>query len=131
MQIIELELSHTNFYCPVTGEAISKDNEMVNEAAKSLKGYWVSEILLEPFIKDNQLKKAWETLVADCEAAEEKAENEDSELDEAFILDIDRIVKFFKDYNTPTSVVFEITTSGLSHGPNSSTVWYVIEMDKY
>ena len=129
MQIIELELSHFNLYCPATGEVISTEETGINEDAKSLLGYWVDEVFMEPFIKDEKLKIAWETLVSECEAAEEKAYEEDAELDEAFTLDIDRLVKFLKDYDAPTCVVFEISNSSLACGPVSNTAWHVVNME--
>lgn len=60
MQQIKLELNHTNFYCPATGVYILKDGEECNESAPSLMGYWVDEVIDEPFIKNPDLSTAWE-----------------------------------------------------------------------
>ena len=59
MQIIELELSHFNFYCPATGELLCNEDDGVNEQAKSLMGYWCDLVFEEPYIKDEILKKDW------------------------------------------------------------------------
>lgn len=72
---------------------------------------------MEPFIRDEKLMSAWEKLVSECEEAEEKADNEDTELDEAFELDTDRLVRFLKDYDAPTCIVFEITNCSFACGP--------------
>ena len=129
MQIIELELSHCNLYCPATGEVICNEETGMNENARSLMGYWVYEVYREPFIKNDKLEDAWEKLVSECEEAEERADEEDTELDEAFDLDTDRLVKFLKDYDAPNCIVYEITNCDFSCGPVVNTVWYVVNMN--
>jgi len=59
MQIVKLELSHFNFYCPATGEMILKADEMCNDKAKSLQGYWVDEIIEEPYFNNKEFEAAW------------------------------------------------------------------------
>jgi hypothetical protein len=58
MQLIELNLHHYNFYCPVTGKCISADGEPVNFEASSLRGYWVSEELESPRLYDDNFYEA-------------------------------------------------------------------------
>ena len=52
MQLIDLSLSHLNFYCPATGQLICNENDGANYEADSLMGYWSSYSLQEPFIKN-------------------------------------------------------------------------------
>jgi hypothetical protein len=59
MQIVSLKLDHYNFYCPVSGECISMEDEPLNENALSFKGYWFDEFWDEPSIKDERLKALW------------------------------------------------------------------------
>jgi hypothetical protein len=59
MQIISLKLDHYNFYCPVSGEYITLEDEPLNENALSFRGYWFDEFWDEPTIKDERLKALW------------------------------------------------------------------------
>lgn len=119
MQIVELELSHFNFYCPVTGEVITdEDAPPMNEDAKSLMGFWIDEVLHEPIIKDKLLETDWKKYVKKFE------KESDGDLP-----DYEDLRKFLSTYKSPTWVVFEITTSGFGHGFHSSTVWYIIDME--
>jgi len=119
MQIIEIELSHSNFYCPVTGEVISdEDAPPMNENAKSLMGFWIDAVLEEPIINDKILKSSWNRYVKKFE----KESGEDYP-------DCADLRKFLADYKNPTWIVFEITSSGIGHGIHSDTVWYVIDME--
>lgn len=128
MQIIELELSHLDLYCPATGELICNQEVGYNEAAKSLKGYWIDEVFMEPFIKDESLNAAWEKLVSECEEAQEKAEEEDTDLDEAYDLDTDRLFRFLADYDAPTWIVFQM--ANCDGGEVTNKGWFVVDMEK-
>jgi hypothetical protein len=119
MQLIQLELSHSNFFCPVTGEVIldEKDTPM-NDNAKSLMGFWHTELLEEPSIKNNSLKRAWDKLCLDLE--------KETGGDVAGYEDLE---EFLKNYDSQTWVVFVITNSGVGHGFSSSTHYFVIDME--
>jgi hypothetical protein len=59
MQLIDLVLNNYNFYCPVTGEFLSKDGEPVNFDASSLRGYWVSVEMENPFLYSDKFTNAY------------------------------------------------------------------------
>lgn len=111
MQIIDLDLSHWNFYCPVTGQKIFGDGEEPN-FPPSLKGLWIGEIPDTPEIKDPTLQAAWDNFI----------ENFD---DESF-LEPEDINDFLKKYNAPKWVAFYICS-----GPSfiNQSAWYIIDMD--
>lgn len=118
MQIIALELDHLNFFCPATGEQILSPTDC-NEEAASLKGYWVDEVLYEPFLKDEQLKKDFEAFMQYHE-----------EQEEYFSLGFKELEHFFTEFDAPNWVVFKITTRGIGcGGPMCSTVYKVIDMN--
>ena len=119
MQIVELELSHLNFYCPATGEVITdEDAPPMNENAQSLMGFWISEVLQEPIIKNKSLETGWKKYVKKIEEESGGDYPDDEDLR-----------KFLTDFKEPTWVVFEITNSGVGHGFDSNTVWFVIDME--
>ena len=120
MQIIELELSHYNFYCPATGELLCNEDDGVNEDAMSLMGYWCDLVFEEPCIKDETLKKDWKAF-EDKYADQNLGSSPDYKSFESWL----------KAYNRGNWVVFVITNSGMSCGPSSSTVWWVIDMDTF
>ena len=117
MQLLELELDHLNLFCPSTGEFILLEDEGVNEEAESLKGYWVDEVMYEPFIKDKKLQQAWDLFIEKYE--EEHADFPDYKEIEAFLV----------DYPQPNWVIYKITTCGMACGPIWSTVWTLIDMN--
>ena len=119
MQIVELELNHFNFYCPATGEFILMEDEPCNEDAASLMGYWVDEVINEPFLKDEQLKKDFEAFI-----------NYHEEEDEDFSLGFEELEQFLTEFEAPNWVVYKITTCGIGcGGPICSTVYFVIDMN--
>jgi len=118
MQIIELRLSHFNLYSPANGEAIANEEIGFNVDAKSLVGYWMDEVIGEPFIRNNEFASKWEELVA------EKEEELEDYLDYYEALEI-----FLKDYPCPTWIVFKITTGNKAGGPGDETLWVVIDME--
>lgn len=119
MQIVDLELTHLKFYCPATGEVIlDEDAPPINENAKSLMGYWISEVLMEPTINNKSLETGWKKFV---KKTEKETDGDEPEYDD--------IEVFMKKFKAPTWVVFAISTSGVGNGPYSSTVWLVVDMD--
>jgi hypothetical protein len=117
MQIIELRLSHFDLYSPVNGEPIANEDIGFNVDAKSLVGYWMDEVMNEPFIKNNEFASKWEERIA------EKEEELEDYLDYYEALET-----FLKEYSCPTWIVFKITTGTEAGGPGDETVWFVIDM---
>lgn len=116
MQIVKLELSHYNLFCPATGERILYP-EHCNDDAKSLKAYWCDLFFEEPFIKDEELKTKWNAFV--------KSFKETNGYDPDFAA----YEKFLKEYDKPNWIVFKISDSGNTCAPTSSTAWHIIDMD--
>jgi hypothetical protein len=119
MQIVELELNHFNFYCPATGEYILVEDEPCNEDAASLMGYWVDEVIEEPFLKNQLLKKELEAFI-----------NDQEEQDEDFSFGFKELEQFLTEFKEPSWVVFKLTTCGIGcGGPMCNTVYLVIDMN--
>ena len=117
MNYNELELDHYNFFCPVTGVQILGESHC-DESVRSLKAHWVNEAMDEPVIRDPGLEAAWAQFLEEFEQDE----------DGGFLM-CDDLKKFLTNYVAPNWSVFEITTSGMSCGPTSSTVWLVIDLN--
>jgi hypothetical protein len=118
MQIVELELDHFNFFCPATGEQILSPTDC-NEEAASLMGYWIDEMIYEPCLKDELLKKDFAAFM-----------NYHEEQDEGFWLGFEELEQFFTEFDAPNWVVFKLTTRGMGcGGPMCSTVYFVIDMN--
>jgi len=111
MKIIELNLSHDNFYCPVTGCHIQGNQHF--EPSPAMTGGWHSDIIDEPLIVTGLLKTKWEEYI-------EKIETKDECID---------IIDFLNSVNSDSLVCFEISTSGVSCGPFATTVWFVIDFN--
>jgi len=118
MQIIELELSHYNLCSPVNGEPISTEEEGINEDAKSLMGYWMDEIMGDPYIKDDDLKLKWEEMTRDKE-----------ETLQGYTDYYEALETFLKEYPCKTWIVFKITTGAPAGSPRDETTWFVIDME--
>ena len=110
MVIIQLDLSHDHFFCPVTGQRIT--GPQTYEASPAQAGMWIGEIIDDPEITSPELEAKWKHYEA-------HVSEEDGIEIEAFLESVE----------LPNHVCFEITTSGIACGPCSSTVWYVIDMD--
>ena len=115
MQLIDLSLSHLNFYCPATGQLICNENDGANYEADSLMGYWSSYSLQEPFIKNEWLKKEWEAFVIKTSTGSFNWED---------------IEIWLKELDKRNWVVFAISDQGNSIG-TSFTTWWVIDMDTF
>lgn len=111
MQIIKLDLSHHNFFCPVTGQRITSYNSY--QPSPALAAMWHSEIVDMPEIYNAKLEKAWEKY-------SEKVEQDNDYLE---------VADFIVSNSIDNLICFEFTTHGMACGPVSSTVWYVIDMD--
>lgn len=119
MQMLNLDLNHTNFYCPATGECILMEGEPINEDVQSLLGYWHSAFLDEPVILHPDLQFAWDSYL------------EKHEKDDEFDYGWESVEDFLDNYLAPNYVVFCITTRGWANGPVADTVWLVIDMNKH
>ena len=111
MQLIQLDLSHDNFFCPVTGQRITGSE--IYEPSPALAGVWHSEALDMPELYHSELESRWESYAGK-------------------ILEADDFIDLADFLNSTTMgnlVCFEITTCGISCGPTASTLWYVIDMD--
>ena len=111
MNYCSFELSHFNLFCPATGEVICGP-EGLNEQAKSVRGFWVSEVMEEPIISDADLKQAWNAAVTEADDADSAV-----------------LEKFLRGYVAPNWCVFKVTTSGMACGPVSTTAWFVLDLD--
>jgi hypothetical protein len=111
MNYCSFDLGHFNLFCPATGEIICGPNE-VNEKAKSLRGFWIGDVLEEPTIPDAKLRSAWRKAVKEADGAD------------SLMLE-----RFLRGYAAPTWCAFAITTSGMACGPVSSTAWFVLDLD--
>ena len=113
MKIIELNLSHDNFYCPVTGCHIQSEEHF--EPAGALVAGWHSEILNEPLVLKGKFQAKWDEYVAKQDEAE----------------DFLNISEFLNSVENENFVCFEITTREIAcnGGPVDSTVWFVIDFD--
>ena len=110
MQILALELSHFNFFCPVTGQRISGPE--IYQASPAQMGLWLGGLLEQPEIRCPRLLAAWEGYVA--EHAVETG------------IDLDA---FLQSVELPNYACFAINHSGIGSCPYSSTVWDGFDMD--
>jgi hypothetical protein len=115
MQIVSLRLDHYNFYSPSTGEWITQETD-INEDAVSLLGYWVDEFWEEPFIKDDELKKHWQNYLANFE----QFKNHDQ-----VRCEYDMLRDFFKSIPFNNVLVFEISDNNAF----SRTGYFVIDLN--
>ena len=61
MQIIQLEVDHDNFFCPVTGQRITGSQSY--EASPAQLGMWVDLVIDEPEINSPELDAKWQHYV--------------------------------------------------------------------
>jgi hypothetical protein len=111
MQTVKLQLDHSNFYCPVTGQLIVNDE--VFQASPATVFTYIDEVGEFEHILP-ELNEIWEGV---------EAETDDDDFE------IDRFEKFVKKIEDGAIVCFEITTFGMSCGPVSSTVRIAINMN--
>ena len=115
MQVLDLILSHPNFYCPVTGECILNGKDPINDNCPSVMGYWVSECFSEPVL-ESPLSEDWSNYATTQEGLGEP-------------VGVESLEQFLADYVAPTWVTFCISTIGEACGPSGVTVWLVIDMN--
>ena len=121
MQQVQLNLSHNNFYCPVTGEQICGD-EMANTDVASVRFIYLPEA------------EDFETIHPDLEAIADRIRDDLAAKEEA---DEDFCAEFFdefkealeKDEANDSLVIYSITTKGMGCGPIAETIHIGIDMD--
>ena len=116
MQIITLTLQNLNLYSPSTSEVLCHEETGHNDNAQSLMGYWVQEVMDEPFIKNPELQQAWSTYM----------EQSDARLEEDDLYPGPDLDEFLEQYDAPTWIAFRIETWGMP----GDVAWFVVEMEK-
>jgi len=112
MQYVQLELTHENFFCPVTGHhVVGPDTPFT--PSKAMLGLW-HDFCSEADIYDRRLREQWDEYVQACKKKRQVA-------------DVEKFLRNVMD-NFPY-VCFEITTEGMACGPMSFTRWFVFNMD--
>lgn len=111
MQNVQLQLDHSSFYCPVTGQLISSDE--VFQASPATVFTYIDEA------------GEFEQIVPELHEIWERVEAEAS--DDDFAEDL--FEKFAKEIDDDAIVCFAITTFGMACGPVSSTVRIAINMN--
>lgn len=101
---------------PITGEVIV-DEECHNDA-KSLKGYWLCDLLDEPVINDDKLRTAWEGFVESL--------NKDNRGNPLSWVALN---KFLQEIDNPLWIGYEITSTGIAYGTVGYTAVFVIDKD--
>ena len=124
MQIFDLDLNHTHFFSPATGECILKEGEPINDEAQSLMGYWHSEVLDQPALMDSDLQEAWDAYL---EKSLKEQEKED-DYDEFDAPGWQEVEDFLKNHENRDWVVFCISSRDMTGGPVTNTVRLVIDM---
>ena len=109
MQIVELQLSHYNFYCPATG--IQLFSQQGSQLSPALRAVWVAEIAHQPDFFHAELEAPWNAWVST------HADEEDFSWDPA---------AFLGTVDEPNWVAFTIHTGG---GMIAETATVVIDMD--
>jgi len=112
MQLIRLEHGHWNFFCPVTGKEVYKEEGGSNAA--TFRGGWHHEVPDEPLDLAPELQEAWAAYTAKVEAAEEHLD----------------VAAFLQSLEQPGWVAFEITTSSMACGPVWETTWTVLDLNE-
>jgi len=111
MQLIQLERDDWNFFCPATGQPVSKD--MGEPNASTVRGFWCHEVPEEPELLCDELQPQWAAHVVIQDALEDGVD----------------VVAFLKSVDKPGWVVFEITTCGFACGQLRSTTWTVLDLN--
>jgi hypothetical protein len=114
MYHVQLELSHDNFYCPVTGfHMLSAEHYEPSPATLFVYPEDAGEFEWHsPELEKLEATINTEEIMDECEDG---------------LSNVERFIAALKDM--PNLVVFTITTSGMACGPVSSTVHICINMD--
>jgi hypothetical protein len=117
MKIVKIDLESLDFDCPVTGEYILKEDEPINEDAKTLMAYWLDMTFEEPFIKNEKLRVSWQTFT-------EKYIHEN----DGYEPDFDAFEAFIGSLNWDNWICYKLVINGMACGPTSSTVWKILDL---
>ena len=117
MIIVKIDLESLDFDCPVTGEYILKEDEPINEDAKTLMAYWLDMTFEEPFIKNEKLRVSWQTFT-------EKYMNEN----DGYEPDFDAFEAFIASLDWDNWICYKLVIYGMACGPTSSTVWKILDL---
>lgn len=101
---------------PITGEVIVE--EECHDDAKSLKGYWICDLLDEPVINDDKLRTAWEDFVENF-----YKDNHGTPFS------WETLNKFLQEIDNPLWIAYEITSTGIACGPTDYTVVFIVDKD--
>lgn len=112
MQVLRLEHGHWNFFCPVTGKAVYKDEGGSN--AETFRGGWHQEVPREPLDLSPEIQEAWDSYLA-------KVDEEDGDLD---------VAAFLESVDLPGWVAFEVNSFGMACGPVWETTWTVLDLNQ-
>ena len=113
-----IEESTDRMYCPSTGEVIfAPGYEAINQDAEAFIAYWHGDVLEEPFIKNADLKEAWDAFYSNWDR-----KNPDLDLWEA-------LEKFFHEYPNDDWIVIECIYEGIACGPVATNVYNVVLKD--
>jgi len=111
MQMVTLDLTHPNFYCPVTGQLITEDG--VFEASPATVFIYLEDEddfhMITPELE--KIFKAIEKEAAQDESADHPVNT------------------FFETFENDSIVCFQITIGGLDYGPLTWTRWIGINMN--
>ena len=121
MQEVELDLSHNNFFCPVTGQQITGD-DFANPEVPSIRFIYLPEI--EDFETIHPDLKPLADRIRKKIAA--KQEKDEDYCEEFFDLFKEALKKAKANRSL---VIYSITTSGIACGPVSETIHIGIDMD--
>jgi hypothetical protein len=114
MQIIRLDLDHSNFFCPATGKPLFDEGGDVSPAVDFAYFYEVGEI----DHASTAAQAAWDAIEED---------EDDSNFDH--FDHFDHFERFVDAYDARNLLCFEITTHGFACGPVTSTVSVGIDMN--
>ena len=117
MQLVQLALSHLNFYCPATGEQIT-GAEGTNLDVPSIVAYWEEGFLKTPTTEDQVLKEAWKEYFHKYKREHEGEEPEGEDL-----------LVFLRNYDKPHWVGFELRPWTVDRFGSSIRIWFVLDLD--
>jgi hypothetical protein len=116
MKICSFNYSNFKMFNPITGEVIVEE-ECRNDA-KSLKGYWLCDLLDEPVINEDKLRTAWEDFM----------ENYIKD-NQGIPFSWDAVEKFLENLDNPLWIAYEVTSTGIACGPVSFTDVFIVDKD--
>jgi len=112
-------MSKDRMYCPSTDEVIFAPHyDEIEMFADAMIAFWHDEFTHEPTINATGLEQAWEAVYLKWKAETDPALN---------IWEL--LNKFLSEYQNPDWIVYECTFYGMTCGPVSTTMWFVVRKD--